>query len=64
MFTYKTCRHCLGHGCVHCDNRGQIRSKTFSQADREAAALRRRIFGADTGSFRPDARQSQERRAS
>lgn len=24
MIEVKTCRHCLGNGCCHCGNRGQV----------------------------------------
>jgi hypothetical protein len=61
--TYKTCRHCLGTGCIHCNNRGEIAVKQYSQADRDAQALRRKLFGDTSGSYRPEARQHQERRA-
>jgi hypothetical protein len=43
--TYKTCRYCLGNGCVHCKNTGQVPSRTFSRRDIEAARLRRLLFG-------------------
>lgn len=61
--TYKSCRHCLGMGCAHCSNRGQVAVRLYSPADREAAALRRKLFGDTRGEYRPEARQQQERRA-
>ena len=58
-FTYSTCRKCLGDGCIHCNHRGQFRTRLWSAADREAAARRKGIFG-ETGRFQAQ-RQENER---
>lgn len=60
-YIQRSCRHCLGTGCYACKE-GQVYSRVYSPADREAAALRRKLFGDTRGEFRPEARQQQERR--
>jgi hypothetical protein len=41
----RSCRHCLGDGCIHCNHRGQVRVLEFKPVDREALRLRAAIFG-------------------
>lgn len=33
----KTCRHCLGNGCVHCEMRGQTRQRLYVRQGNPAA---------------------------
>lgn len=42
-FESSTCRHCLGAGCLHCNNRGQF-FRRLHRRDPEAAALRRKLL--------------------
>ena len=44
-FTHRTCRHCLGAGCIHCNGRGQVRQRLWTERDIRATALRVAIFG-------------------
>lgn len=41
----RTCRHCLGTGCVHCGERGQVRRRVFTDRERQNWLLRKQIFG-------------------
>lgn len=41
----KTCRSCLGSGCVWCNNNGTIRERVFRRVDTEAQRLRALITG-------------------
>lgn len=43
-YILKTCRHCLGDGCLCCNHKGQIRQTLWSRADIAAAKLRHRLF--------------------
>lgn len=40
-----SCRACLGAGCVHCSNHGQVRERVFRRRDAEAEKLRALIAG-------------------
>lgn len=51
-FYTHTCRACLGSGCVHCSNRGQIRERVFRRKDAVAAGLRALLLGT-TGNDNP-----------
>lgn len=41
----KSCRNCLGGGCVHCNHRGEVRQRTFSRQEIANAKLRQNVFG-------------------
>jgi len=41
MSAYRTCRHCLGTGCIHCSDRGQVRDRIFTDREMAQATLLR-----------------------
>lgn len=44
----RTCRACLGSGCVHCNNHGQVRERVFRRKDGVAEGLRALLLGTTT----------------
>ncbi len=48
----RSCRHCLGSGCIHCGDRGQVRQRVFTRGDVEAVRLRGIVFGTIKGGAR------------
>jgi hypothetical protein len=37
--TYRTCRHCQGLACVHCNGKGQVRAAVYRRLDPAAGAV-------------------------
>ena len=49
-FSYKSCRHCLGSGCLHCNHRGSFLKRLSPRlSEREAAVLRFLRSGSSEG---------------